>query len=162
MLPHLDAAYNLARWLTRRDADAEDLTHEAYVRALQFFAGYRGGDSRAWLLTIVRNTCYTWLQRTRPHETVAAAEDAAEAIEDLGADPEMLLMNKATAAALQRALDRLPIDLREVLILREQEGLSYKDIADVVSAPIGTVMSRLSRARGRVRTLLSAEYEVLR
>jgi len=162
MLPHLDAAYNLARWLTRREADAEDLTHEAYVRALQFFAGYRGGDSRAWLLTIVRNTCYSWLQRARPHETVAEHEDAAEAVEDDGADPERLLMHKATAVALQRALDQLPLELREVLILREQEGLAYKDIADVVGAPIGTVMSRLSRARGRVRSLLSTEYEVLR
>jgi RNA polymerase sigma factor (sigma-70 family) len=163
MLPHLDAAYNLARWLTRRDADAEDLTQEAYVRALQFFDGYRGGDSRAWLLAIVRNTCYTWLQRTRPQEAAATPfDDVAHETRDEGADPEVLLLHKATAAVVRRALDQMPVELREVLILREHEGLSYKEIAEVVGTPIGTVMSRLARARGRVRSLLSPEIEVLR
>jgi RNA polymerase sigma factor (sigma-70 family) len=162
MLPHLGAAYNLARWITRRDTDAEDLTQEAYVRALQFFEGYRGGDSRAWLLTIVRNTCYSWLQRARPYDTAPPFEEVAPLLEDGGVDPEGLLLNKATGVLIQQALEQMPLELREVLILREQEELSYKEIAEVVGVPIGTVMSRLARARGRVRTLLSRESEVVR
>jgi RNA polymerase sigma-70 factor (ECF subfamily) len=163
MLPHLDAAYNLARWLTRRDEDAEDLTQEAYVRALQFFDSYRGGDSRAWLLAIVRNTCYSWLQRKQP--TQAATMEFDETVHGIDEDAlsaEQLLLNKATAAAVQRAIEQVPVELREVLVLREHEGLSYKEIADVVGAPIGTVMSRLARARGRLRTLLAKEVEVPR
>ena len=155
ILPHLPAAYNLARWITRREADAEDLTQEAFIRALQAFAGFRGGSSRAWMLTIVRNTCYSFLQRTRPHETAEAFDDVAHLVEDESADPETLLLNKATADQIQRALDQMPVEQREVLILREQEELSYGQIAEIIGAPIGTVMSRLARARGRVRTLLS-------
>jgi RNA polymerase sigma-70 factor (ECF subfamily) len=162
MVPHLDAAYNLARWLSRREQDAEDVTQEAFVRAWQFFDGYRGGDSRAWLLTIVRNTCYSWLQRTRPQETTAVFDETVHGIDEDVADPEMLLLHKSKASIVQRALEQVPIDLREVLVLRELEGLSYKEIADVVGAPIGTVMSRLARARGRVRKLLTAEIEVVR
>ena len=159
MLPHMAAAYNLARWITRRDADAEDLTQEAFIRALQAFEGYRGGNSRAWMLTIVRNTCYSWLQRNRPHEAkaVESFDEVAHLLEDEGADPEALLLQQATAGVVQRALEQMPLDQREVLILREQEELSYTQIAEVIGAPIGTVMSRLARARGRVRTLLSKE-----
>jgi RNA polymerase sigma-70 factor (ECF subfamily) len=162
MLPHLDAAYNLARWITRRDQDADDLTQEAYVRAWQFFQSFRGGDSRAWLLTIVRNTCYSWLQRTRRWEPTTAFDERLHGGEDERADPEMLLLHKATSDLVRRALEQMPVELREVLVLREQEGLSYKEIADVVGTPIGTVMSRLARARGRARTLLIAEIEVSR
>jgi RNA polymerase sigma factor (sigma-70 family) len=161
MLPHMSAAYNLARWLTRRDADAEDMTQEAYIRALQAFRGYRGGNSRAWLLTIVRNTCYSWLQRTRPHEA-DGFDDLAQVLEDDGADPEALLLQQATAGRVHKALEQMPLEQREVLILREQEEMSYAQIAEVVGVPIGTVMSRLARARGRVRTLLSKESEILR
>jgi RNA polymerase sigma factor (sigma-70 family) len=162
MLPHMGAAYNLARWITRREADAEDLTQEAFIRALQAFEGYRGGNSRAWLLTIVRNTCYSFLQRTRPHEAREGFDEVAHLLEDAGADPETLLLQQATAGLVQRALEQMPLEQREVLVLREQEELSYTQIAEVVGAPIGTVMSRLARARGRVRTLLSKESEVVR
>jgi RNA polymerase sigma-70 factor (ECF subfamily) len=158
MLPHMAAAYNLARWITRRDADAEDLTQEAFIRALQAFEGFRGGNSRAWLLTIVRNTCYTFLQRNRPHEA-REVEDVVHLLEDEGADPEALLLQQATAGMVRRVLEQMPLEQREVLILREQEELSYTQIAEVVGAPIGTVMSRLARARGRVRTLLTKEKE---
>ncbi len=162
MLPHMAAAYNLARWITHRDADAEDLTQEAFIRALQAFEGFRGGNSRAWLLTIVRNTCYSWLTRNRPHEAREGFDDVAHLLEDEGADPEALLLQQATAGLVQRALEQMPVEQREVLILREQEELSYTQIAEVVGAPVGTVMSRLARARGRVRTLLTKENEVLR
>jgi RNA polymerase sigma-70 factor (ECF subfamily) len=158
MLPHMAAAYNLARWITRRDVDAEDLTQEAFIRALQAFEGFRGGNSRAWLLTIVRNTCYTFLQRNRPHEA-REVEDVVHLLEDEGADPEALLLQQATAGMVRRVLEQMPLEQREVLILREQEELSYTQIAEVVGAPIGTVMSRLARARGRVRTLLTKEKE---
>jgi len=162
MLPHLGAAYNLARWITRRDTDAEDLTQEAYIRALKYFDGYRGGDTRAWLLSIVRNTCYTWLQRTRPFETVADFDEVAQELQAEGANPEALLLQRGTSVQVQQALEQMPLELREVLILREQEELSYKEIAEVIGTPIGTVMSRLARARGRVRALLSREREVTR
>src|SRR5215813_9416565 len=111
MLPHLGAAYNLARWITRREVDAEDLTQEAYIRALQAFGGFRGGNARAWLLTIVRNTCYSFLQRTRPHEAASDAfDDVAHLLEDAGADPETLLLQQATAGLVQRALEQMPVE----------------------------------------------------
>jgi len=157
VLPHLDAAYNLARWLTRNDEDAQDVTQESYLRAFRFFDGYQGGNMRAWLLTIVRNTCYTWLHQNRP------AEAPVEFDEDLhseggvdGTDPELQVLANADKAALQRALGELPEVFREVLVLREIEEMSYKEIADVASVSIGTVMSRLARARARLRQSLSA------
>jgi RNA polymerase sigma-70 factor (ECF subfamily) len=156
MLPHMAAAYNLARWITRRDVDAEDLTQEAFIRALQAFEGFRGGNSRAWLLTIVRNTCYTFLQRNRPHEA-REVEDVVHLLEDEGADPEALLLQQATAGMVRRVLEQMPLEQREVLILREQEELSYTQIAEVVGAPIGTVMSRLARARSMLRAAWNGE-----
>ncbi len=152
VLPHLDAAHNLARWLVRGDAQAEDLAQEAMLRAYRFFGGFRGGDARAWLLKIVRNTCYTWL---------ASARDTAEFDESLHAvpqeTPESLAIAGADRARLSRALEALPARAREVLVLRELEGCSYKEIAEITGMPIGTVMSSLSRARGRLQEVLVAD-----
>jgi RNA polymerase sigma-70 factor (ECF subfamily) len=157
VLPHLDAAYNLARWLTRNDQDAQDVTQEALLRAFRFFDGYQGGNMRAWLLTIVRNTCYTWLHRNRPPESAVEFDEEIHSDESSGgADPEIQVLAKADKAAVHRALEELPDIFREILVLREVEGLSYKEIADVASVSLGTVMSRLARARTRLRQSLGA------
>jgi RNA polymerase sigma-70 factor (ECF subfamily) len=154
VLPHLDAAYNLARWLTRNEQDAEDVVHEACLRALRFFPSFRGGNARAWLMKIVRNTSYTWLRANRP------MQDAAEFDENLfppdpGAlNPEEVMLHNRNRTLVREALEKIPTNFREVLILREFEGLSYKEIADITDTPIGTVMSSLSRARGRLREVL--------
>jgi RNA polymerase sigma-70 factor (ECF subfamily) len=150
VVPHLDAAYSLARWLTRNDADADDVVQEAFLRAFRFFDDLRASDCRPWLLTIVRNTCYTWMRRNRPHELVADGDDAASSVEDGAPSAEARLVREADAARLERAIERLRPEYREVLILREYEGLSYKEIASVTGASLGTVMSRLSRARQRL------------
>ncbi len=147
VLPHLDAAYNLARWLTRQAEDAEDLAQEAYLRAFAHFDGFRGGDGRAWLLTIVRNTCYTWLRQNRSQDLETSFDEEAHSPASVDASPEALLLEGADREALKRALEELPVEFREALILRELEGLSYKEIADVAGVPLGTVMSRLARAR---------------
>ena len=149
VLPQLDAAYNLARWLTRNGHDAEDVVQEACERALKYFDAFRGGDAKAWFLTVVRHACYDWLKRNRPSEI--APGDGSEAIEN-AADPTMLtpeqnVLRDASSTALAEAIAELPVGYREVLILREFEELPYKDIARVVDIPIGTVMSRLARAR---------------
>lgn len=157
VLPHLDAAYNLARWLVRNDADAEDLTQEAVLRAFKFFGGLHGGDGRAWLLTIVRNTCYTWLQRNRAHEPPTPFDEGLHGVEDV--NPETILLEVADRRALEQALEELPVEFREVIILRELEDLSYKEIANVVDVPVGTVMSRLARARRRLHLSLTARRE---
>ncbi|MGH8456127.1 MAG: sigma-70 family RNA polymerase sigma factor [Stenotrophobium sp.] len=148
--PHMDAAYNLARWLTRDPHDAEDVVQEAYLRAFRFFAGFRGGDGRAWLLTIVRNTFYTWWQQNRRGGAdVSFDETNAEHTEEEAPDtnPEILLLRLADQQLVGRALEQLPVDYREILVLRELEDFSYKEIADIAGIPIGTVMSRLSRGR---------------
>jgi RNA polymerase sigma-70 factor (ECF subfamily) len=155
VLPHLNAAYNLARWLTRDDTDAEDVTQEAYLRAFKFFRGFRGGDSRSWLLAIVRNTCYTWLHQNRGHEIATDFEDEVNAIESDAPDPEALLLQSANHELLRQALEELPVEFREVVILRELEDMSYKEIAGIAGLPIGTVMSRLARARKRLQQILS-------
>lgn len=154
-LPHLGAAYNLARWLVHNDHDAEDMVQEAYLRAFKFFGGYYGGDFRAWLLTIVRNTCYTWLQQNR---RLRQAEPIDDNLDELGldfADPEMLLLQNLDTQIVRRALQELPVEFREVVVLREMEGLSYKEIGTVVDLPLGTVMSRLARGRKRLHSLLA-------
>jgi RNA polymerase sigma-70 factor (ECF subfamily) len=157
VLPHLDAAYNLARWLTRNEQDAQDVTQEAFLRAFRFFDGYQGGNMRAWLLTIVRNTCYTWLHRNRPPESAVEFDEEIHSDESAGeADPEIQALAGADKAAVHRALEELPDIFREVLVLREMEGMSYKEIADVASVSLGTVMSRLARARTRLRQSLGA------
>jgi RNA polymerase sigma-70 factor (ECF subfamily) len=153
-LQHLGAAYSLARWLVHNEDDAEDLVQEAYLRALKFFSGYYGGDSRAWLLTIVRNTCYTWLQKNRTFVTEAIDDNLEDAGLDF-ADPESLLLQQVDSQVVRQALQELPVEFREVVVLREMEGLSYKEIAVVADIPIGTVMSRLKRGRQRLHALLA-------
>ena len=150
VLPHIDAAYNLARWLMRNDADAQDMVQEAYLRALRFFSGFRGTDARAWLLTIVRNTCYTWLRRNRSPQLSCDFDEVVLAQEAEGPDPETEQLKKAQARMVNEAIEKLPIEFREVVVLRELEELSYKEIAVVLGVPIGTVMSRLARARKRL------------
>ena len=149
VLSNLDAAYNLARWLTRDDRDAEDVVQEACLRAFRFFDSFHGGDSRAWLLTIVRHTCYTWLRKNRAHELVAFDEELDSVETGLG--PEEMLLQNADHQLLRKAVEELPIEFREVIILRELEGLSYKEIASITGVPLGTVMSRLARARKRLQ-----------
>jgi RNA polymerase sigma-70 factor (ECF subfamily) len=153
-LPHLNAAYNLARWLTRSDSDAEDVVQEACLRAFTYFESYHGGDSRAWLLKIVRNSSYTWLQQNRARELMVPLEDALEGLASTAGNPEPLLLQRIDAQALRQALEELPPEFREVMVLRELEGLSYKEIADIAQIPIGTVMSRLARARTRLQERL--------
>ena len=164
-VPHLDAAYSLARWLTRNEHDAEDVVQEAYLRAFRFFDGYRGGDARAWVLKIVRHTCFTWLARNRPAELVAASEaeiDEERALADQsgngtlgggtgGKNPETLLLERRDDELLNHLIGKLPPLYREVLVLREIEDLSYREIAEILTLPIGTVMSRLARARQRLQ-----------
>lgn len=152
VLPHLDAAYNLSRWLTRNDTDAQDVVQEAYLRALKFFDSYHGGDSRSWLLTIVRNTCYTWLQQNRARELTTEFDEEIHSTES--GNPETLLIEGANKQLLQQALEELPVSFREAVILRELEGLSYKEIADITDVPVGTVMSRLARARRQLQLRL--------
>jgi RNA polymerase sigma-70 factor (ECF subfamily) len=154
LLPHLGAAYNLARWLTRDDHDADDVVQEAYLRAYQFFAGFHGGDGRAWLLRVVRNTCYTWLEKNRPREPARAFDEAIHGATAEGLNPETVLLRKEDRQSVRQAVEALPVELREVLVLREFEGLSYKEIAAVANVPIGTVMSRLARARERLQKRL--------
>ena len=155
VLPHLSAAHNLARWLTGNDHDAEDVVQESYLRALKFFSGFRGGNSRPWLLTIVRNTCYTWLRRNRMDEATTELDERIHGLDSGSPDPEAVLLAAARRDLVQRALEELPVALREIVILREMEGMSYKEIADVTAVPIGTVMSRLARARARLEALLA-------
>lgn len=156
-MPHLDAAYNLARWLTRNDHDAEDVVQDALVRAMRYFNGLRGDGARAWLLQIVRHTCYTWLQQNRPTERVAL-DDFEAAWHEMPApaadEPPSIAMRKADREQINAAIAALPVPYREVLVLRELEDLSYVDIARIADIPVGTVMSRLARARGLMRTAL--------
>jgi len=155
ILPYMDAAYNLARWIMNNDQDAEDMVQESYLRAYKYFTGYQGGNPRAWLLTIVRNTCYTWLRQNQAQAiTVDLDEELYQS--DHGAfDPELLFQNGANNQLVRRALEKLPAEYRELIILRELEGLSYKEIATITSVPMGTVMSRLARARLRLKECLA-------
>ena len=156
VLPHLNAAYNLARWLMRDEHDADDVVQDAYLRALRFFGGFRGGDARGWLLAIVRNACYSRLRKTRPDELRVTFDEESHGREGSGG-PEADLLRSANARSLQQALEQLPVGLREAIVLRELEGLSYAQIAAVADVPIGTVMSRLSRGRQRLQQFLGAD-----
>lgn len=163
VLPHLDAAYNLARWLLRDDQSAQDVVQESYLRALKFFDGFRGGDARPWLLSIVRNECFTWLRANhRDHVEFDEERDSDAldpALEQTAADPERLLLGKLERAQVNAAIAALPPIFREVLVLREIAELSYDEIAQVAGIPAGTVMSRLSRARALLRTALTASVK---
>ena len=151
ILPHLDAAHNLARWLVRGRDDAEDVVQEACLQAFRYFATFRGGNARAWLLKIVRNTAFRWLQKSRAQQFAIEFNEAIHSEESEALNPEFLLLQGADTQLLEQAMNHLPDRLREVLMLRELEGLSYKEIAEVAGVPIGTIMSTLFRARERFR-----------
>lgn len=156
VLPHLGDAYSLARWITGNRADAEDVVQESCLRAFRAIGGFAGGSARPWVLTIVRNAAYTWLRKNRPSAVLVVEDlEAVEATEANAGDtdretPETALIAKADAACLQSAIARLPTSYRETLILRDVQGLSYREIAEVTGVPIGTVMSRLARGRDQV------------
>lgn len=154
VLPHLDAAYNLARWLVRNPQDAQDIVQESYLRAFKFFSGFQGGDSRAWLLKIVRNTSYTFLERNKPARLAEEFDEKIHAADTGPPDVESEMVRNVESRMLREALDALPVNFREILILRELEGMSYKEIAELVEVPMGTVMSSLARGRERLREIL--------
>ena len=156
VLPHVDAAFNLARWLLRRREDAEEVAQEALLRACRFFRGFHGGDARAWLLQIVRNTCYSWLEKNRPRELMIEFDEELH-LQSV-ATPESIAIADEGRERLSRALETLPPRFREILVLRELEGCSYKEIAAITSIPIGTVMSSLSRARRQLYSVLTNSY----
>ena len=158
VLPHLDSAANLARWLLRNRADSDDAVQEAMLRAYRFFDRFHGGDARAWLLQIVRNTCYTWLEKNRPSELITEFNEEVHQLPST--TPETLAAQADERQRLMLALESLSPRSREVLVLRELEGCSYKEIGEITGIPIGTVMSTLSRARERLqRTLMAAAEE---
>jgi RNA polymerase sigma-70 factor (ECF subfamily) len=159
VLPHLDAAYNLARWLTGNDHDAQDVAQEACLRAFKYFGSFRGENARAWLLAIVRNTFYSWLKQNRPPEIAQPLDDVALAIEDVSTNADNINLQRADTETVQRAIAGLPVEFREVIVLRETEGLSYKEIAVMCNVPIGTVMSRLARARRRLQQRFAGELQ---
>ena len=153
MLPHMSAAYNFARWLTRSDHDAEEVVEEAYLRAFHVFDGFRGADGRSWLLGFVRNACNTWLRQNRG----APGELGEEATANAGADSnsETQLVQNVDQAPLRKVLEDLPVEFRETIVLRELEGLPYKEIGAVLEVPLGTVMSRIAQARARLQKILT-------
>jgi len=159
VLPHLNAAYNLARWITRNDTDADDVVQEACLRAFKFFGGFHGVDGRSWLLTIVRNTCYTWMQRNRSPELSVSPDDEQREIESTDLNPEGLLLQKVDTLMVRRAIEELPVEFREVLVLREFEEMSYREIAGITDLPLGTVMSRLARGRKRLQLALTNQMQ---
>lgn len=155
MLPHLDAAHNLAKWLLRNEEDAKDVVQEAYLRAFKSFGGFHGSNGRAWLLTIVRNTSYTLLKKNRAADLTTTFDEEIHAASDESASPAIIVEHAEDAELVTKAIDELPAEFREILVLRHQEGLSYKEIADIAQIPPGTVMSRLARARARLKECLS-------
>jgi RNA polymerase sigma-70 factor (ECF subfamily) len=155
IMPHLDAAFNLARWLTRNQHDAQDIVQEAFLRAFKFFNGFHGGNSRSWLLSIVRNTAYTWLQKNRKPELATVFNEEIHDVEDPASNPEVLVLRNTDHQQLMKAIEQLPLEFREAIVLRELEGMSYKEIAELADVPVGTVMSRLARARKSLQQSLS-------
>lgn len=156
MLPHLDAAHNLAKWLLRNEQDAQDVVQEAYLRAFKAFGGFHGSNGRAWLLTIVRNTSYTLLKKNKAVDLTTTFDERIHASGHESVSPATILEHSEDAALISEAMDELPAEFREILTLRHQEGLSYKEIADIMQIPPGTVMSRLARARGKLKEYLAA------
>ena len=156
MLPHMDAAHNLARWLLRNEEDARDIVQEAYLRAFKSFGGFHGSNGRAWLLTIVRNTSYTLLKKNRAVDLSTTFDEDIHASGHDSVSPATLLERSENADLVREAMDKLPVDFREILVLRHLEGLSYNEIADIAQIPLGTVMSRLARARGKLKECLAA------
>jgi RNA polymerase sigma-70 factor (ECF subfamily) len=154
VMPHLNAAYNLARWLTRNGDQAEDLVQEAYLRAFRSFDTFQGGDSRAWLLAVVRNTCFTFL-RQKGDRPAAEFDEQIHSVADPAPDAEAVLLNRAALASLQGCLEALPLEFREAIVLRELEEMSYKEISSVAGVPVGTVMSRIARGRKRLQECLA-------
>jgi RNA polymerase sigma-70 factor, ECF subfamily len=159
IMPHLDAAYNLARWLTRNEDDARDVVQEAYLRAFKFFDGFHGIDARGWLLTTVRNTCYTWLEQNRRRQTTTEFDEEIHSVDEDANNPSALALKSGDVEIVRESLDELPEEFREVIVLRDLEEMSYKQIAEVIDAPLGTVMSRLARARAMLRSAWLAEEE---
>ncbi len=159
VLPHIDAAYNLAHWMLNNDQDAEDVVQEAFLRAYKYFASYQGGNSRSWLLSIVRNMCYDWLHQNKTQgQAVELNEEIASDDLDLG-NRELLVQMKTNHQWVADALMKMPVEYRELLVYRELEEMSYKEIALIAGIPIGTVMSRLARARERLKACLSQRYD---
>src|SRR5438552_14521671 len=156
MLPHLDAAHNLARWLLRNEEDAQDVVQEAYLRAFKAFNGFHGSNGRAWLLTIVRNTSYTLLKKNHAVDLTTTFDEEIHASGQESLTPAAILEHSEDAKLMSEAINELPAEFREILTLRHQEGLSYKEIADITQIPVGTVMSRLARARAKLRECLAA------
>ncbi len=156
MLPHMDAAHNLAKWLLRNEEDAQDVVQEAYLRAFKSFSGFHGSNGRAWLLTIVRNTSYTLLKKNRAVDLTTTFDEEIHTAGHEPVSPATILEHSENAELIKEAMDELPVEFREILTLRHQEGLSYKEIADIMQIPPGTVMSRLARARGKLKEYLAA------
>ena len=154
VLPHLDAAYNLARWLSHNEQDAQDIVQEAYLRAFRFFPAFRGGDARSWIMKIIRNTCYSWLLENRPLQDATEFDENLFLPDSRQANPEEFVLQNDSSTLVRKALEKLPANFREVLVLRELDGMSYKEIAEVTGMAAGTVMSSLSRARDRFRQAL--------
>ena len=158
VLPHLDAAYSLARFLMRKDQDAEDVVQEAALRAFRFFDSFRGENSRAWFLSIVRNTAFTVLKRSRMNEEIVEFDEELHGREIPALDVGMALDRAQDRQAVRAAIEQLPAEFREAITLRELEGMSYKEIADIAGVPIGTIMSRLARARRQLQLLLTKTH----
>jgi RNA polymerase sigma-70 factor (ECF subfamily) len=155
-MPHLDAAYNLAHWLIRNTSDAEDVVQEAFLRAFKFLDGFHGGNGRAWLLTIVRNASYDWLRANRKNDETVEFDEELHGPEEILSESEATMMRTTQQQVVRQAIEELPVGFREVTILRELEGASYKEIAEIIQVPVGTVMSRLARARNQLQRCLPA------
>ena len=156
MLPHLDAAHNLAKWLLRNEQDAQDVVQDAFLRAFKSFGGFHGSNGRAWLLTIVRNTSYTLLKKNRVAEFTTLFDEEIHVSGNESVSPATILERSEDTELIREAMDELPAEFREVLTLRHQEDLSYKEIAVIAQIAPGTVMSRLARARAKLKECLAA------